>query len=461
MAKVKETKVAIRGENPRKAPKASQTARKVPPPHEEVKAESGSDSSDSQSSSGSDSESELEKQKSTKKPDVRKAKKSEPNSPPVADDSSDDSSSSDDSEDDSSSSEGEAMKAMKSAKSSKKDNKKKDTPAAVSTNGKVSKSTEKVDSSDDDSSEDEEMADAHAESTNTAAAKASEPVDPTRAVAPQPFEPPAGYKTLDISKANAKTLSSLLSNPSSKQIWHITAPSSVPISELKSVSLAAIQNQSSVLTHKSASYALAEEKESKTTKKVLLPASGGKGYAATELPVSKSLVLQQVLSIPKLETSASRIGPKPPRSPRKQPKGLRMRYKPTGFGSGDPGTILGSDESEDDEDVTMTEPPAFKAPKGSAQREREKEKERKRKRDEKDAAEEVPTPRTEKKRRKERKGVSADETMEVMPGQESTAARIEESLIEGTKEVVPRTVEEKARIKAEKKERRKSKDKKN
>lgn len=468
MAKTKETKVAVKGEDPKKAPRASKTARKVPPPSEEiVKDSDSSSSSDSESNSGSDSESELEKQKSTKKPNVKKAKATEPSDAPGSDDSSDESSH----DDEDSSDDGDAMKTLKAGKASKKQE-----PATVSTNGKVSKSKDVVSSSDEESDEDESSAKAGAaeesdgsdedmedapEYSSTAIRQAqAQAVDPTRAVAPQPYEPPAGYKHLDTSKSNATTLDQLLANPGSKQIWHITAPSSVPISQIQSVSLASIQNQSSILSHRGTDYTLAEEKESKTTKKVFVP--GKKGYNPSEVPVSKSLVLQQVISIPELD--GSNIGPKPHRGPRPQPKGLRMRYKPFGFGAGDPGAILGSDESED-EDINMTEPVAFQAP--AALRQSEKEKERKRKRDEKEAAEQSSTPRGEKKRRKDKEGAAAatkkpqtlepEEDKQVLEGQEDAVMQIEESLIEGTQKEVPQTEEEKARKKAEKKEKKEKK----
>lgn len=248
MAKVKETKVALKGEDAKKAPKASKTARRVPPHHEEVKVESDSDSSNSESNSGSDTESEIEKQKSTKKPNVKKAAKTEPNSPPVPDDSSDDSDS--DSSSSSSGEEGGVKALLKKAKA----NKKATTPATVTTNGTAKKSKELVSSSDDESSEEEES-EAKAGPADEGSASDSDeemndapvpapapkqrpaPVDPTQAIAPQPFNPPPGYKPLATPSASAETLTSLLANPSQKQIWHITAPSSVSLASIQTVSL--------------------------------------------------------------------------------------------------------------------------------------------------------------------------------------------------------------------------------
>lgn len=477
MVRVSETRVASKGEDPKKAPKASKIARKVPPPHEEVqKISSDSSDSDSNSGAGSSSESDAAKRKSTKRPNVKKAKATEPNSPPISDNSSE--------EDSSSEGESGVMAKLKLAKADRKT-----APAVLNTNGAVAKpkakalakSTEKVESSsseessdeeevtakpatngaareeEDDSSSDESMPDAPAATPAPKPAKAPAPVDPTKAIPASPFVPPAGYKSLPISSSSAKTLSSLLANPSEKQIWHITAPSSVFLSQLKTVSLAAIQKQISVLSHNGTDYTLAEEKESKTTKKLLVPSE--KGYSAVEVPVSRSLVLQQVISLPNLNGDANPAARKG-RTPRPQPKGLRMRYKPFGFGAGDPGAILGSDESEDD-NVQMTEPIAFRPPPGSAQAQKEKEKEKKRKRDEKSAEEGASSPRTEKKRRKEERAakknavVVDDDGVEITPGQEDAVMRIEEKAVEGTEKVGPQTEEEKARKKAEKKEKRK------
>ncbi|KAG9725835.1 hypothetical protein KCU59_g15012, partial [Aureobasidium melanogenum] len=256
MPKVKETRVALTGDAALRAPKMSETLRKAPPHSEEVQTVSDSDESDSDSSSGhsSGSESDAEKRKNTKKPKPSKVKETEPNSPPVPDDSS---------ADEDADSDADLERAVVKAKAQKDAAKK--APATVTANGaalkttkatKSSKSSEKVSESDDSSEEEEsdsdvEMADAEKPAAPVRAAGQAAAPETTVIVPPQPFVPPPGYKALNTKSALAKTANSLFdpSTISSKQIWHITAPSSVPLSQIKSVSLSAIQSHQTILSH--------------------------------------------------------------------------------------------------------------------------------------------------------------------------------------------------------------------
>ncbi|KAI4733378.1 hypothetical protein E4T50_16064 [Aureobasidium sp. EXF-12298] len=403
MPKVKETRVALTGAAALKAaPKMSETTRKAPPHSEEVQTVSDSDESNSDSSSGhsSGSESDAEKRKNTKKPKPSKVKETEPNSPPVPDDSSDDSDS-----------DAELDRAVAHAKKA---------PAIVTPNGaalkttkpaKASKSSEKVSESDDSSDESD---------SDVEMAEAEKPAAAPRA---------AGYKALNTKSALAKTVNSLFepSTITSKQIWHITAPSSVPLSSIKSVSLSAIQSHQTVLSHDGTDYNLAEEPTNNA--RVLLPSSRSDAYTAVEVPVSKTLHLQQTIRLPNLSAyqtdpntgsnAAASLRTPAVSAPRPQPKGMRMRYKPPGFGDEDPG-MIGSSEDESDANAKQVEKSA-------------KEARSKRKRDEKEADE---TPK-DKKRKK--------------------AAEAAEKLAEGTRAEVPQTSEEKARKKAEKKDKKKVK----
>lgn len=429
MPKTKETRVALKGENPKKAPKASETTRKVPSHTLEVKNVNDSEGSTSDSSSGhsSGSESDAERRKNTKKPKPAKVKETEPNSPPVPSDSSDDSSDAD------SDLEAEVNKA----------NAKKKAPAAVTNNGTAMKTKE---SSDDSSSESEDDSDSDEEMEEAPAPRAAGQADASETTAAavvhaQPFEPPPGFKPFNTKSANASTLNSLFDpkSLSSKQIWHITAPSSVPLSEIKSVSLSAIQSHQTILSHKGTDYNLAEEPTNNA--RVLLPSSKSDAYAAVDVPVAKTLYLQQIIRLPDLSSTrtdpttgsnaAANIKTPAVRAPRPQPKVLKMRCKPPGFGDEDPGTI-GSSDDESDSDVEMagTSNTGFKKPAGVKET---KESRSKRKRDEKELAESSPP--KDKKRRK--------------------AMEAEKKLAEGTKDEAPETAEEKARKKQEKKDKKK------
>ena len=431
MPKVKETKVALTGAAALRAPNMSDTTRKAPPHSEEVQTVSDSDESNSDSSSGhsSGSESDAERRKNTKKPKAKKVKETEPNSPPVPDDSSDDSDSDADLD--------QAVAQAKTKNAAKK------APAVVTTNGaalktsklaKASKSSEKVSESDDSSDEsdsDVEMAEADkpAPAPRAAGQASASETTATATVPPQPFAPPPGYKALNTKSALAKTVNSLFdpSTISSKQIWHITAPSAVPLSSIKSVSLSAIQSHQTILSHDGTDYNLAEEPTNNA--RVLLPSSKADAYTAVGVPVSKTLHLQQTIRLPNLSAyqtdpntgsnAAASVRTPAVSAPRPQPKGMKMRYKPPGFGDEDPG-LIGSSEDESDSNNKQIEKSA-------------KEARSKRKRDEKEAGDETPK---DKKRKK--------------------AAQAAEKLAEGTRAEVPQSAEEKARKKAEKKDKKKA-----
>ncbi|GAB7352114.1 hypothetical protein MBLNU459_g2610t1 [Dothideomycetes sp. NU459] len=481
----RETRAALKGEKPKKAPKASTTARKTPARSTEVVVESDSDESSSGSSSGSNSDNEEDKRKSTKKPNVKKAKETEPTSPAVHDDSSDSDSDTDDND-----------AAQKKTNSKAKKN---TLPADVKLNGAMHKTSEPgssseselddaeftqkkangasrvtnaVDTSDSSDEEEEEQGEEkeNESSTRASGAVANQTIT-AKSLAPQTFVPPAGYKPTTFSHQNTSTASSLLSNASSKQIWHITAPSNVPLSDIKSLSLASIAAHTPVLTHKGTSYSFTEDASSladATYKRILIPSStAGGGYSALDAPVAKTLHLQQVVNLPHLTSSqsnpakgsnAAAVVTKPAvRGPRPQPKGLRMRYKPPGFGDADPGAI-GSGSESDSSDIEMADASTaaaggFQVPKGADAPKRKRE----------ELGTET-TPRKDKKRRKGKEAGSsanAEASGEVLiastPSKEDkkAAREAEEKLVEGTKHEVPETAEEKARKKEEKKKRKK------
>ena len=353
-SKVKEPKVALKGEKKSKAPEASVTARAKPSQlSEENVLESGSESESGSSGGGSDTESEAEKRQNTKKPNAKKVKATEPLDVPVP---SDDSS-------DSSSEEEEQKKAKKSSKSSKKE--------ALKANGVKRKSDE---SSSDDS--DEELPDApeskkartgsessEEESEDEAEADKMEvdkpaplPAGMVSSVTAKPFDAPLGYTSLDTSARTALSHAQL----EGKQVWHITAPADLSISALTEVALDSIQSGKPILSHKGVDYVMSEDKgaQSGNATLVLLPEKDG--YKPISQPVSKTFHLRQHVVLPNFSekqtsdvtggTDAADVAKPAVYAVRPQPKGMRMRYKPPGFGSGDPGRI-GSDSESDVEPV--------------------------------------------------------------------------------------------------------------
>ncbi|KAH0537333.1 hypothetical protein FGG08_005849 [Glutinoglossum americanum] len=179
----------------------------------------------------------------------------------------------------------------------------------------------------------------------------SSDIDTTRqdaaAVLPQirrAYEPPQGFQPLSTDPS-ASRASKLLdpTNLAGKQLWHITAPASVPVSTLKEVSTQKVMNGEAVLSHNGSEYgfaALDEVAAGSNQTMLLVPAE--KGYQPVGATFTQTLHLRQVINLPILmETTTSiEAAPQVPSTPafsrkaiRKQPEGLRMRFMPIGVDS--------------------------------------------------------------------------------------------------------------------------------
>ena len=173
------------------------------------------------------------------------------------------------------------------------------------------------------------------------------------------YKPPDGFVPTTISLHPASTLSEILapSNLQGKQIWHITVPESVPISSIKDVSSHSIENGTSILEHHGAKYGLVPESDidQRSNRALLLPSTQTNDYQPLKTNIVKTLHLQQLVSLPRRVASPA----DPPnrlaspsdsyrKTPRQQPEGLRMRYRPFG--------------ASDDSDVESTPEPMPKAP---------------------------------------------------------------------------------------------------
>ncbi|KAK0517457.1 hypothetical protein JMJ35_000612 [Cladonia borealis] len=124
-------------------------------------------------------------------------------------------------------------------------------------------------------------------------------------------------------------------NLAGKEIWHITAPSSVPISSIKEVSQQSILSRSSILTYKGSDYGLIPN--SGTEEALLLPSAEDNDYKSHNAATIRSLHLEQIVSLPhhvfSPAKSSNQSAPIPQaykRAPRAQPEGLKMRYHPFG-----------------------------------------------------------------------------------------------------------------------------------
>ena len=155
------------------------------------------------------------------------------------------------------------------------------------------------------------------------------------------YEPPAGFKTKIISLHPASKVADILapSNLQGKEIWHITTPGSVPVSLVKEVSTQNVGNGASVLEHRGAKYGLVSESgvNQSISQVLLLPSAQKNDYRPLATNKMKTLHLQQLVNLPNHAFEPAghsyRSAPAPnsySKTPRQQPEGLRMRYRPFG-----------------------------------------------------------------------------------------------------------------------------------
>ena len=152
-----------------------------------------------------------------------------------------------------------------------------------------------------------------------------------------PFKPPVGFKPASITRSPPPILTNILSSSSirGKQLWHITIPASVPTNSIKDVSTQSLTTGAPILSHEGSDYGLISEPLGETFKSaLLLPSQGSNQYEFTNLEVSKTLHLQQLIRIPIIANERSTLtngdAKKYIKPVRQQPEGLRMRYRPFG-----------------------------------------------------------------------------------------------------------------------------------
>lgn len=230
----------------------------------------------------------------------------------------------------------------------------------------------------------------------------STPAKPTTSAPPPPFAPPKGFTPLPPTAA--APLATTVFSPSAlggKQIWYITAPASLPLHALTSVSLPAVLAGQPVLTHRGQDYGFIRDDAgaAPTHTHILVPAPaarqrGWPAYAECARGVDQTLHLQQLVELPGLvaEAAGRATVPAKARPGRVQPQGLRMRFRPMGFGEGATGEI-GEEESEEEAG------PVFKKHKAAAVGEEE---EGRRKKQKGEKSEKHKGEKSEKKRKDKR-----------------------------------------------------------
>ncbi|TVY36548.1 hypothetical protein LSUB1_G005557 [Lachnellula subtilissima] len=168
---------------------------------------------------------------------------------------------------------------------------------------------------------------------------------------PPPYKAPAGFESSSIDGTSQAATTFKKSSLEGKQIWYFTAPASVPISSVKKMSLSAVEDGEKVCSHNNHDYGFVKDTaEDKTYTKIMVPNSSDDGYQTVRKPIDQILHLQQIIKIPGMDGSTATLAKAtvPAKKPvRPQPMGLKMRFLPIGFGTGDPGKI-GSDTNSVD-----------------------------------------------------------------------------------------------------------------
>ncbi|KAF1988209.1 hypothetical protein K402DRAFT_391974 [Aulographum hederae CBS 113979] len=175
------------------------------------------------------------------------------------------------------------------------------------------------------------------------------------------FKPPHSFKAISSTILSTKLTSLIAPHLKGKQIWHVSAPDTVPISSVREATMDLIKSGRAVASKKNDEFgfvrdALAEHE----TKSVAFTSKDGFIHASKR--VGQTINLQHVVKLPQLNREAAipqqtpdpeaPLSLRPDKPARPQPKGMRFRFRPSGFGDGEAGEI-GSSESEPD--VVMQE----------------------------------------------------------------------------------------------------------
>lgn len=146
----------------------------------------------------------------------------------------------------------------------------------------------------------------------------------------QPFKPPENFKKITNGVPRNTEASNILSNLKGKQLWHITAPASVPVSSIRTLALDAVATGEPVLSHKGSQYRLREEQISADrNKSLLIPDAMGNTYHESPQSIVQTFHVEEVIELPDANTPAQQIE-KYVKPVRQQPKNLRARHTPIG-----------------------------------------------------------------------------------------------------------------------------------
>ncbi|KAI4137309.1 MAG: hypothetical protein L6R39_007355 [Caloplaca ligustica] len=171
---------------------------------------------------------------------------------------------------------------------------------------------------------------------------------------PPPSDPPPGFEAATVNPSLAIRDLFTEQNLRGRQIWHIIAPASAPISSLKEVPMQKVATGAPILSYEDGDFGLVVANSGADTMETvpLIPSPKDNSYRLPSVKIFQTLRLQQIVKLPSVSNPSSNGTIKPPtthvKRVRQQPEGLRMRYRPFGDES----------SSEDPEDTA----PRFRIP---------------------------------------------------------------------------------------------------
>ncbi|KAL4808848.1 DNA-directed RNA polymerase I subunit RPA34.5-domain-containing protein [Aspergillus unguis] len=268
--------------------------------------------------------------------------------------------------------------------------------SSAESNSKAEESSSSGSGSESESSSDNESVASSDEKSKSQNASSDQKVSQARAFrTPQAYKPPFGFKSAKNNSSQPESTSAL-SSLDGKQIFHITAPAFVPLSKVKEVSLAAALKGEPILEHKGVRYGIPEYSLQQAAassgangQTLFVYDSKAQNYTGTVTNVP-TYHIQEMIQVPggkEFEEASVMAAKALEKPPRKQPKHLKMRFRPVGSGDAPPETL---GESSDEEDEELTKP--------SRSSEKEKEKKRKHQQTEGDAAQAAGLPRKKSKK---------------------------------------------------------------
>ncbi|KAF2000442.1 hypothetical protein P154DRAFT_534780 [Amniculicola lignicola CBS 123094] len=184
----------------------------------------------------------------------------------------------------------------------------------------------------------------------------------------QPFVPPKNFNAIATTSKAKSVAMGIFDSLAGKELWHITTRDGVSLLDIPRDEINKAMQGEAVLRHNSIEYGISTTEDGEgAIKEVLLPCANG--YKAVPSRITRTLQLRQVVRLPNLSSqqadqntgseAAASITQSTIRAPRPQIKGLKMRYTPSGFGTGEPGTLGSSDTEEE-----ATAPAGLGVPKG-------------------------------------------------------------------------------------------------